>query len=117
MSEQTQQPEQASQTNAVQSSSDAPQTNRDDAPPTLSPNGEETTAADTVASANPLNPPTSDEIGEPTAPMRVQPAMTIQVPALTADAGPSAAPPPNAKTETTEQTQVAAPPTPASGPA
>lgn len=117
MSEQTQQPEQASQTNAVQSSSDAPQTDRDDATPTPSPNGEETTAADTAASASPPHPPSSDEIGEPTAPMQVQPATTIQVPALPADAGTSAAPPPDANTETNEQTQVTAPPAPAGGPA
>lgn len=117
MSEQTQQPEQASQTNAVQSSSDAPQTDRDDATPTPSSNGEETTAADTATSASPPHPPSADEIGEPTAPMQVQPATTIQVPALPADAGTSAAPSPDANTETNEQTQVAAPPAPAGGPA
>jgi dipeptidyl aminopeptidase/acylaminoacyl peptidase len=117
MSEQTHQPEQASQTNAVQSSSDAPQTDRDDATPTPSPNGEETTAADTATSVSPPHPPSSDEIGEPTAPMQVQPATTIQVPALPADASTSAAPPPDANTETNEQTQVAAPSAPTGGPA
>ena len=117
MSEQTQQPEQASQTNAVQSSSDAPQTDRDDATPTPSPNGEETTAANTATSASSPNPPSADEIGEPTAPMQVQPATTIQVPALPADVGTSAAPPSDANTETNEQTQVAAPPAPAGEPA
>jgi dipeptidyl aminopeptidase/acylaminoacyl peptidase len=49
--------------------------------------------------------------------MQVQPATTIQVPALPADAGTSAAPSPDANTETNEQTQVAAPPAPAGGPA
>jgi dipeptidyl aminopeptidase/acylaminoacyl peptidase len=117
MSEQTPQPEQASQTNAVQSSSDAPQTDGNDVTPPPSPNGAELAAADTTTPPIPPHPPSPDKLGEPTVPMQVQPATTIQVPALSADAGTSAAPSPNAHSETLEQTQIAVPPAPTGEPA
>lgn len=108
MSEQTQQPDQASQTNAVQSGSDAPRTDGNDATSTPSPNGEETAAASPATPASSPDQSSSDEVGEPTAPMQVQPATTIQVPALPADAGASAAPSPNENVGANESTQVAA---------
>jgi len=90
MSEQTPQPDQASQIDAVQNGSDAPKTDWDDAAtPAPAPSSEDLTDAGAVPPASSPDQPSSDEIGEPTAPMQVQAAATIQVPALPNEASAS----------------------------
>ena len=105
MSEQTQQPDQAAQTNADQNGTDASQANADDVTLTSVPANEEAKAPEAGAQAAPAGQQ-AGEVGEPTAPMPVQPAETIQVPALPADA-----PTPTQSTQSPPApTPVAAPP-------
>lgn len=94
MSEQTQQPEQAPQNSAAHGGAAAPVPDQDREE--TSPAAEATTATADAA--------TLDEQSEPTTPMQVQPATTIQVPAFAARAG---------EDETTAPGEAASPPPPA----
>ena len=89
MSEQTQQPDQASPTDQQPSQNGVEPTNLADATRLPASSDDETTELDAgtpSAQANPTNQSAAGEIGESTAPMAVSSAATIQVPALPADA-------------------------------
>lgn len=84
MSEQTKQPDQTPQANQHSSpnGTDTYQTIADDVTLIESPSDEEKTEPDLGKQAKPA----AHELGDPTTPMPIQPATTIQVPALPADA-------------------------------
>jgi dipeptidyl aminopeptidase/acylaminoacyl peptidase len=83
MSEQTQQPDQASQSNTAHGEADASPV---DVAPTSSADDETTRATGAATQVSSPQHSPSDEQDEPTTPMQVQPATTIQVPARAAEA-------------------------------
>lgn len=93
MSEQMQQPDQAPQSNLAHREADASVV---DVAPTSSADDHTTPTANTAPAPGSLPHAPSDEQGELTTPMQVQPATTIQVPALATEADPPASAPSHA---------------------